>query len=321
MRVFGSFGVDVFFVISGYIMARILHTNSDFFFLRRVLRIVPPYWIFTILLFFVALYAPRLMGATRASGSQLLMSLFFIPFAKSNGLIQPLLFIGWSLNYEMFFYLALSIGLLFNKRHAVWIGASLVLATMLVGIPFTTVSVAARFYSRDIVLEFPLGILSYYVAGAVSDTNARRLRLASLAVSVSSALLLIVIQGFLIPQGASVSHLLAFGFLSFFLVTSASLLSQGGWDTNLSWLVLIGDASYILYLIHPYCLYSFDRILGASHPWLKDQMPVGAFIGVMLSIVLAVLLHLYGERPMVRALNSRFGGKRRSAEFSTPVAK
>jgi exopolysaccharide production protein ExoZ len=92
---FGSFGVDVFFVISGYIMARILDPASGsvgaFFFRHRLLRIGPPYWFFTLLLFFVALRAPQLMGATRASASDLLQSLFFIPFAKGDGLIQPLL--------------------------------------------------------------------------------------------------------------------------------------------------------------------------------------------------------------------------------------
>ena len=102
MRPFGSFGVDVFFVISGYIMARILDprggTSSDFFFRRRLLRILPPYWFFTLLLYMVALRVPQLMGSTRTGVVELLKSLFFIPFEKYSGVIQPVLFIGWSLN-------------------------------------------------------------------------------------------------------------------------------------------------------------------------------------------------------------------------------
>jgi peptidoglycan/LPS O-acetylase OafA/YrhL len=58
MQIFGSFGVDVFFVISGYIMARILHKSPDFFLRRRIIRIVPPYWLFTFLIYVVALVAP-----------------------------------------------------------------------------------------------------------------------------------------------------------------------------------------------------------------------------------------------------------------------
>src|ERR1019366_571833 len=110
MQSFGAFGVATFFVISGYIMARILDpgssSSSEFFFRRRLLRIVPPYWFFTICLFCMAYLTPQFMGATRANGLELLKSLLFIPFQKQDGLIQPVLFLGWTLNLEMCFYLA-----------------------------------------------------------------------------------------------------------------------------------------------------------------------------------------------------------------------
>jgi peptidoglycan/LPS O-acetylase OafA/YrhL len=80
--------------------------------------------------------------------------------------------------------------------------------------------------------------------------------------------------------------------------------------------VLIGDSSYILYLIHPYCELSLDRVLSPNHHWLKANTATGAFIGVTLSILIAVFLHWYVERPTVRFLNLTFGGKRRSSEFA-----
>jgi exopolysaccharide production protein ExoZ len=325
MRPFGSFGVDVFFVISGYIMARILDpdsdSNSDFFFRRRVLRIAPPYWFFTIFLYLVALRIPQLMGSTRASVGELLKSLFFIPFTKGSGLIQPLLFIGWSLNYEMFFYLALAIGLLIHKRLSAWIGAAIVLITMLACTPFTAHSVLAQFYSRDISIEFIFGILSYYLCRRISDSTARKLRIPALIVCVACAGLLIAIQG-IFPRDVfpfNSSRVLTLGVLSFLLVTTASLLSQANWDTRFTSLVLIGDASYILYLIHPYCEYSLDRFFSAHYHWLKSETASGALIGVSVSLLLAILLHLYGERPTVRFLNRNFGGKRKSTEFATPA--
>ncbi len=325
MRPFGSFGVDVFFVISGYIMARILDpesdSSSDFFFRRRVLRIVPPYWFFTILLYLAALRVPQLMGSTRAGAVDLLKSLFFIPFTKGSGLIQPLLFIGWSLNYEMFFYLALAIGLLIHKRHAVWIGAAIVPVTMLACMPFAEQNVLARFYSRDIVLEFILGIWSYYVCRAVTGQTARKLRIPALAVCLASALLLIAVQGILPPEFVPFrnSRIPSLGILSFLLVTSASVLSQAEWDTHLASLVLVGDASYILYLIHPYCEYSLDRLLAPHLHWLKRESASGALIGVAVSILVAIVIHLYCERPTVRFLNRNFGGKRKSTEFGAPA--
>jgi exopolysaccharide production protein ExoZ len=320
LRPFGSFGVDVFFVISGYIMARILDTANgrDFFFRRRVLRIVPPYWFFTILLYLVALRLPQLMGSTRATFGDLFKSLFFIPFTKGSGLIQPLLFLGWSLNYEMFFYLALAFSLLLNKRYAVWLGAAIVLLTMAICMPFASQSVIAQFYSRDIVLEFLLGILSYTLCRAITDSTATRLRIPALVLALLSAALLIAVQG-VSPDYLTflpASRLLTLGTLSFILVTSASILSQAGWDTTLASLVLVGDASYILYLIHPYCEYSLDRLFAAHHHWLKRDTASGALIGVAASVISAVLIHLYCERPTVRFLNRHFGGKRKSTEFA-----
>jgi len=325
MRPFGSFGVDVFFVISGYIMARILDprtpSSGDFFFRRRVLRIVPPYWFFTILLFLVAMRAPQLMGATRASFTELLKSLFFIPFAKTSGLTQPLLFIGWSLNYEMFFYLALTLGLLLHRRLGIWIGAAIVLLTVVGCAPFAAHNVLAQFYSRDVNLEFLLGILSYYLCRAITDLQARKLRIPALVVCFASAAMLIVLQGLVSWENIPFhySRVPTLGLLAFLLITSGSLLSQAGWDTKLASLVLIGDASYILYLIHPYCEYSLDRLLGSRFTWLKRATPTGALIGVSLSILLAIVLHLYAERPTVRFLNRNFGGKRKSVEFA-PVS-
>lgn len=321
LRPFGSFGVDVFFVISGYIMARILdpesRSSSDFFFRRRILRIVPPYWFFTLLLFVLALAAPHLMKATRADGLELFKSLLFLPYAKGNGLTEPLLFVGWSLNYEMFFYLALAIGLLVSKRRAAWIGSALVIATMLACIPFADRSVVMGFYARDIMLEFVLGVVCYYFCRAVSSQTAQRFRVPALAVCLASGLLLVAVQAIL--PALQVSRVFTLGIPSLLLVASASLLSQGDWDTRLTWLVLLGDASYILYLIHPYCEYSIDRIAGRRIHWLANDTAIGAAVAVGFSVLLSVLVHLYGERPVVRVLNRRFGGKRKSTEFSAPA--
>jgi hypothetical protein len=203
----------------------------------------------------------------------LVKSLFFIPFTKGSGLIQPLLFIGWSFNYEMFFYLALALGLLLHKRLGVWMGAVIVLLPPCwPALPFAAQNVFAQFYSRDISLEFLLGILSYYVCRAVSDAQARKLRVPALDICMASAAMLIVHAGN--PDQSLPFHTTrvpSLGVLSFLLVTSASLLSQAGWDTKLASLVLIGDASYILYLIHPYCEYSLDRFFGSRHPLAQER--------------------------------------------------
>jgi peptidoglycan/LPS O-acetylase OafA/YrhL len=100
----GSSGVDIFFVISGFVIAK-SGSNVDAvqFYSRRLFRIVPIYWIGTILVFGIAIVAPHLLKHTDADLADLIRSLIFIPYLKSSGLAQPVLFLGWTLNYEMFF--------------------------------------------------------------------------------------------------------------------------------------------------------------------------------------------------------------------------
>jgi len=333
MRSFGSYGVDVFFVISGFIMARILDADlrpnlppgqhpGDFFLRRRLLRIVPPYWTFTLLLFFASMRLPALMGSTRPSYVDLFKSLFFVPFTKYEWVIQPLLFIGWSLNYEMFFYIALAIGVWLHKRlnlrfPSVILGAALVLLTMLACMPFAANSVPARFYSRDLSLEFLFGIGSYYLCRSIPAAATRRLRLLLLFFCLASAALLIAVQGIFPPT--TISRVITLGIPAMILVTSACLLSQGGWDTSLAGLVLLGDASYILYLVHPYCELSIDRILAPHYAWLHREAPFGAIVGIGISVILALLIHLYVERPTLKYISYHLGGHHKPIEFSTPA--
>ncbi len=310
----GSFGVDVFFVISGYVMARICETNSRFFFRRRVLRIVPPYWAATILLFIFTYFYPDLLKATRAAPSELIKSLLFIPFEKSNGAIQPLLFIGWSLNYEMFFYVVLGISLIVYRRGAVWLTAALIILTVIICSQFDERSAIARFYSRDISLEFILGLLSYYLCQAVPEPLAVRIRLPLLVLLIASMLGLVLFEGLAIHVAAPL--FLTTGGLSFLLVSSAALLSRAGCDSNAAWAVLAGDASYILYLIHPYCEFFISRVIGRYFGWLNIASAPGMLLTVMLVVLVAIAVHVKLERPTVAFLNRHFGGKRKSAEFA-----
>src|SRR5260370_18583400 len=119
---YGPFGVDLFFVISGFVM--VYSSEGLFgkagapikFFARRLARIVPPYWAATaILVWFVVPYA-----STKA----VLGSLFFAPHVPSE---SPLLFVGWTLIFEMFFYAVFAIALLAKRRLAIVACASVFL--------------------------------------------------------------------------------------------------------------------------------------------------------------------------------------------------
>jgi exopolysaccharide production protein ExoZ len=246
----------------------------------------------------------------------LIKSLLFIPFEKSNGLIQPLLFPGWSLNYEMFFYLVLGLSLLIYRRRAVWLAAGIIIVTIVICSQFADQSVIARFYARDVSLEFIFGLISFHVCRAVSEPRALRMRVPMLVLLIASMVGLVIYQGVL-PH-MDVPRSIPLGGLSFLLVTSAALLSESGWDTNAAFVVLVGDASYILYLIHPYVEYLIGRVIAKHVPWLANDTAQGMVLAVGATVIVAILLHVKLERPTIAFLNKHFGGRRKSAEFSTP---
>ena len=109
----GDFGVDIFFVISGFIMFHSLASReygAKEFFVKRLLRIVPAYWFYTLLMVLLSWGYIKEFSYTGWNLNTLVSSLFFIPTINPSGKIgyYPLLTVGWTLNIEMFFYAWLS---------------------------------------------------------------------------------------------------------------------------------------------------------------------------------------------------------------------
>src|ERR1035437_4102962 len=117
----GKFGVDIFFVISGFIMFFTLkrgnYTALDFM-LRRMIRIVPVYWFMTLVLIPVIYFFPSAnVARNNWNITSLAYSMLFIPHNNPTGIgLYPFLTVGWTLNYEMFFYLWLSLMLLVFRQ-------------------------------------------------------------------------------------------------------------------------------------------------------------------------------------------------------------
>ena len=118
----GNAGVYIFFVISGFIMVNICWESfgpkaaAANFVRRRVIRIVPLYWLAT-----VAALAYHKVSSTHgadAGWSELIYSLAFIPYSNDEGSWNPILPQGWTLNYEMMFYAIFALGLSLPRRFA-----------------------------------------------------------------------------------------------------------------------------------------------------------------------------------------------------------
>lgn len=165
----GTIGVAAFFAISGYIM---VHTNmirfgdwrsSVTFLARRTLRIVPIYYVGTIIAY---LTLTHLLGVV-ITWEQLVKSLLFIPFYGNieNAGFYPVFGVGWTLNMEMFFYVLFAIALLGGRRMGLALLTGAILALALAGIVFridrspTLQESALAFYTGSIMILFAVGAL------------------------------------------------------------------------------------------------------------------------------------------------------------------
>ena len=305
LKPFGGFGVDVFFVISGFIMAMVVSSGRGEFFRRRVIRVVPLYWAATLLVFVVAAFAPAVLKATRPDVMELVKSLLFIPFRKGNGLIHPVLFLGWTLNYEMFFYVIISASLLIYRRRALLLTSLIIIAVMIANsaISGEWQYSFVEFYSKPVVLDFIAGIVAYrlYTVIRIPATLATYFRVPLLIVACAAFLSMIWIEG--ACAFAEVTQSAVCGIASFITVLSLAVLSGAGFDTNRHWLIAVGDASYALYIVHPYVEAVIDKFLRGRIPALGLQYVPGLLLALACSLAVAVIVHKKFERPVTTFLS------------------
>ncbi|MEI7432578.1 MAG: acyltransferase, partial [Betaproteobacteria bacterium] len=158
---FGSFGVDIFFVISGFVMSLIVANGESTtrFAINRVARIVPLYWLLTSAVLVLTLFYPALFDSTTADFYNYLKSLFFIPYYKESGYLHPMLTMGWSLNYEMFFYACIWLSVIaFGRRFFFSTLFLLIVSYILLG-NLVENRVMNSFFGDYMVFEFMAGMI------------------------------------------------------------------------------------------------------------------------------------------------------------------
>lgn len=304
---FGYGGVDLFFVISGFIM---VHTTRrkpigpGAFIANRLLRIAPLYWLLTCAVYAVALVAPSLLGATSADPVELVESLLFVPFRKSSGAIYPVLFVGWTLNYEMFFYALFAVGLFAPKReHGVLAVMAALVALVVLGRVLPSRAAAYTFYTDPIVLEFGFGMALALWGGRlrVSSARARRGLLAAGALGLLATAALV----FLLPD---VERVLTYGVPAALVVTVAVTLHQSGVSVSNRALLALGNASFALYLTHPFVTQAATKV--ATHWRLSPFLAAaGAGLSFCAVCVVGIAAHLALERPLTKACRRIVSGR------------
>ena len=175
---FGAFGVDIFFCISGFMIMFTTEKSTKYFFRKRLIRILPLYYLMTLVTYLSLLLFPSMFQQTRHNLSHLVKSLLFIPFDIGGGIIQPLVRIGWTINCEMLFYLLFFIAFHISMKYRGLICSAFL--TVLVGaVQICTpvisswqspiggvLSPVLMFYGDPVMLEFIFGISPIICCGS-----------------------------------------------------------------------------------------------------------------------------------------------------------
>ncbi|ACB97410.1 acyltransferase family protein [Beijerinckia indica] len=246
-------GVDVFFVISGFIMVYVTSTRpqtSSQFLLNRASRIVPNYWFYTLATAALAIAAPAVFRGTSFNLPHLILSLFFVahPNPALDDSVSPLLRVGWTLNYEMFFYLIFAIGLL-RPQSKVTTSVGIIISLVFLGFLLPDPGPVTRFYTRDIMLEFVFGMLL-----AIAYLRGLPKLPVSLILAACAGAVFFMILSDDVAENTHAVRSIFFGLPALVIVACALMLPDH--DDGFGHVILtrIGDASYTIYLCHPFIL-------------------------------------------------------------------
>jgi len=295
-------GVDIFFVISGFIMVHIIRPDSrpGAFWLQRFTRIAPLYWLATIIAFFGGLWAPHYFYGTQ-SITFTLKSMFFIP-TGSDMWAHPIVQQGWTLVFEFLFYTVLAF-CLFLKRPFLPAAMVLVLiltAGLLVG---KQVGVLGFYSDQAMLLEFLLGM---GLAAALREQTLPPWSGLVLAAIGLALVYLMWTADIPYPRGLKVG-------LPSALVVAGMLVSEPIWRSR-PWLrqvALLGDASYAIYIAHYFFVAAIARGL---EDFPAPKAGLGPWVYSIGMIVIATgagfLAHGWIEKPLLRLVRNWLPQKR-----------
>lgn len=295
----GAAGVDIFFVLSGFLMFYISDKYSERsfsftqFLVQRFIRVWPLYALVTAILCLVLLR--KLFFFEQFSFDlQLyrLASFFFIPSFDESGKLQPILGVGWTLNYEIMFYIVFAISLKISTRNPLPFVGFLLFLLFIFGSFSPKETVVHAFLSNSIIFEFLFGsFIGFIFKRKYFLTNISFPAIIGGILVITLASMLNIVDVYRFATTGIGASLIFWGMLTLSKDIKFSKL-----------LVILGDASYSIYLVH--ILFIYLICLRVLHK-IPDAMLVNinaeivALIMIIGSVLVGVLFYYFIEKPML----------------------
>lgn len=277
----GANGVDIFFVISGFVMLfkqlDNKRTVKDFLILR-VIRIIPIYWLLTLLVIAIYAVAPFAFREMIISTKWALASFGFL----SNAIVDknPIVYVGWTLEWEMLFYLVFGLSLWFRS----WALTLFTTCAVLLGI--------ALLVSNFILVEFIAGL---FIALLYKRYGHHRYGIASLVLGFALLSLSLFESVKLITDNRAILWGLPSIFIVYGVISAPQVKSQVG--------QLLGNASYSIYLIQMLSLPIYYKFLSLLNIQVNNDLLVIACL--IATAIGGIMMYLLVEKPMISFLKKR----------------
>ena len=305
----GTSAVDVFFVLSGFVIWSTTlsrDSNAWHFYRRRIVRVVPLYWGATATAAVAAILLPHLMESTRFDPAHFLASMLFVPWpnpsypASSGNHLAPLVVPGWTLNYEMLFYLLFGLLLPFRPILRALLLALLFLVVLALPSLLAAPLPGLAFYSFGYLIEFLLG------AGiAALALRTSPLTPLTSAVVLAAGVVMLLGLDFMHVERAPIPWM---AFAATLIVYAAVALEHRGAVPASPLFSLLGEASYSIYLTNVFVLAAL-RIM-----WRALELPVDPageilflLVGLGVSAAVGTVVHLLYEKPAARMTRRLLG--------------
>lgn len=292
------FGTDLFLVVSGFLSAHVLGRSgkpAGVYLRDRAIRILPLYWLFTVLAYFAKSTATSYGAPTLR---ELAMSLAFIPYGP-----YPILHPTWTLVVIVEFSLVIAAFQLVSVRHGVYLASVFVVALVLVGEAWPPESPALIAYTNPILIDFALGVLIYRLTsvGAAALLPGRRGLAVGAAIILASAAAVLA-RPFLWPDMA---RLLALGVPASGILLGTVMLEKAGYLVRSVPVNFIAKATYAIYLCHQFVNGASAKIVAMQQS--SRAFPIFVLVAAPFIVtVIAIFVFAYVEAPMTRLLKARF---------------